>query len=262
MSPVDVVILTWNDGLLLRHAVDSVLGSVGVDARIIIVDNGSDDALNLPSHPSITLIRNDVNRGVAGGRNQGVQQGSAPYVLLLDSDARLVPDALAAMLTQLIEHPDIAVIGPVFVGQRPSESGGAAPTFRTKVDRLRGARSTYVGREEPEGDAWDVDVVIGACQCIRRSAYDRVNGIDERYFYGPEDVDFCMRLRNAGWRVQQLAAAKVHHPPRRRNRSLFTRRGVAHAWAVTQFLWRHRGFGREDRGFDENWRDVEKPVSP
>ena len=239
---VDVVILTWNDGLLLRHAVSSVLESVGVEARVVVVDNGSDDGLNLPTHPSITVIRNEVNRGVAAGRNQGIQQGNAPYVLLLDSDARLAPDALEAMLTHLVEHRDIAVVGPVFIGQKPSESGGEAPTLRTKLDRLRGARSTYVGYETSDRDAWDVDVVIGACQLIRRSAYDQVNGIDERYFYGPEDVDFCMRLRTVGWRVQQLAAAAVHHPPRRRNRSLFTRRGMAHAWAVTRFLWRHRGF--------------------
>ena len=75
-----------------------------------------------------------------------------------------------------------------------------------------------------------------------RSAFDQVAGLDETYFYGPEDVDFCLRLRERGWRIVQLEAALVHHPPRRRNRRLFTRRGMRHARAVCRHLWRHRRF--------------------
>src|SRR6188474_461541 len=91
---VDVVILSWNDAELLDVAVASALASKDVAVEVVVVDNGSDVVPVLPAGRT-RLVRNEVNRGVAAGRNQGVAAGSAPFVLLLDSDARLEPDALA-----------------------------------------------------------------------------------------------------------------------------------------------------------------------
>jgi len=242
---VDVVILSWNDGPLLRQAVESARGSRGVDARIIVVDNGSDEDPGIDD-PEVRLVRNLRNRGVAAGRNQGIAVGVSEVVLLLDSDAVLEPCSLRRMVDVLVSDPRIACVGPVFLGQTPEASGGAAPTLGTKLSRLVGLRSSY---EASVGSAVDgigeVDVVIGACQCFRRSAYESIGGIDEAYFYGPEDVDFCMRLRQAGWRVVQVAGAPVSHPPRRRHRRVFSRNGRAHAWAVVRFLWRHRSYRSE-----------------
>jgi GT2 family glycosyltransferase len=85
-----------------------------------------------------------------------------------------------------------------------------------------------------------VDFAIGACQLFRRSAWEEVGGIDESYFYGPEDVDFCLRLRRRNFRIVQVADALCDHPPRRRNRRLLTIRGLRHAGAVTRYLIRRR----------------------
>jgi GT2 family glycosyltransferase len=183
---------------------------------------------------------------VAAARNQGVGAGSAPWVCLLDSDARLEADALRCMADILTADEGVAVVGPVFVGQPPEASAGQAPTLRTKLARVLDLRSTYVGSDR-SGTAWDVDFCIGACQLIRRRAWDAVGGLDESYFYGPEDVDFCLRLREAGWRVVQTGAAAVHHPPRRRNKGVLTRRGLQHGWAVARHQWRHRRFAQRVR---------------
>jgi GT2 family glycosyltransferase len=238
---VDVVILTWNDGPLLDTAIGSALGSVGVDVRVVVVDNGSDPPAEVPGDPRVTLVRNEQNRGVAGGRNQGIGSGTAPLVLLLDSDARLHPGSLDALLEPLRADHRIGLSVPVFTGQAPEASAGAAPTVRTKVARMLNLRDTYAP-VRPGGDEpwWDVDFGIGACQLFRRAAYDEVAGIDESFFYGPEDVDFCLRLLGQGWRVVQVADAPVDHPPRRSHRRVLSRRGMRHAWAVTRFLWRYR----------------------
>ena len=82
---------------------------------------------------------------------------------------------------------------------------------------------------------------IGACQVIRRSVFDEVGGLDGSIFYGPEDVDFCLRVKAAGHRVVQVAGADVLHPPRRAFRQPFTARGMRHGWAIVRHLWRHRG---------------------
>jgi len=239
---VDVVVLTWNDGELLGAAVESALASHGVDVRVLVVDNGSDPPAVVPCDRGLVLVRNGANVGVARGRNQGAALATAPYVCFLDSDARLLPGTLIRLVEALEERPEAALAAPVFTGQSPDASAGRAPSPAVKLLRVLGLRHTYAP-VTGHGPRWDVDFAIGACQLVRREAFVSVGGFDESYFYGPEDVDLCLRLREQGWRVVQVAAG-CEHPPRRRNRRLLTRPGMAHAWAVCRHLWRHRGFRR------------------
>lgn len=238
---VDVVVLTWNDGPLLDVAVRSALESDGVDVRVIVVDNGSDEAPDLVADERVRLVRNEVNRGVAGGRNQGIRLGSSSIVCLLDSDARLHPDALAALVAAL-DDPEVGISVPVFSGQAPEASAGRAPTLGRKLARVLNRVDTYEALAVDGAASWRVDFGIGACQVFRRTVWEQVHGIDETFFYGPEDVDFCMRAGTAGWSVVQVAHATVDHPPRRRFRRLLTRRGLAHGWAVARFLARHHAW--------------------
>ena len=237
---VDVVILTWNDGHLLQAAVDSALASEGVDVAVFVVDNGSDLPPELAAHDRLVLACNPVNRGVARGRNGGAALGTAPFVCFLDSDARLLPSTVARLVAPLVDDPGVALTAPVFAGQPPEASAGRAPTLGDKALRLLNVHDTYRPVERDGARQWDVDFAIGACQLVRREAFEGVGGFDESYFYGPEDVDLCLRLRSAGSRVVQVGAAGCEHPPRRRNRRLVTRRGIRHGWAVTRHLWRHR----------------------
>ena len=241
MSLVDVVILTWNDGDLLAHAVDSALASDGVDVNVIVVDNGSDPPAVVPADDRVRLVRNAANRGVAPGRNQGAAAGAAEYLCFLDSDARLLPGTLAALVEPL-EAADrrVALAGPVFTGQAPEASAGRAPTAARKLGRLLGRYDGYEAVPHAGGDPWwAVDFTIGACQLIRRSAFDAVGRLDDSIFYGPEDVDFCLRLKEAGYEVVQVDVG-CHHPPRRTSRRIVTRRAWRHGWQVARHLWRHR----------------------
>ena len=75
---------------------------------------------------------------------------------------------------------------------------------------------------------------------FRRDAFDTVGGLDASARFGPEDVDFCLRVRDAGWRVVQVDGPICDHPPRRAFRGVWTRRGVAHVAAFARHSWRHR----------------------
>lgn len=241
---IDVVTLTWNDGDLLHRALDSVLASERVDVDVVVVDNGSDPPAAVPADPRVRVIRNAENRGVRA-RNQGTAAGNEAYVAFVDSDVRLRPDTLAVLARALDEHPDVALVCPVFEDQAPEASAGRAPTAGLKAQRLLGFRDTYqTTRPASQPDEWDVDFSITACVLFRRSAFEAVGGLDEEYFYGPEDIDLCLRLKEAGWRILQVADARCYHPPRRRNRSLLSRRGLGHLRAVVRHLWRHRHFRR------------------
>jgi hypothetical protein len=249
MKPrVDVVILAWNDGPLVETAVHSALASDGVDVRVVVVDNGSKPPLQPTSTDDrLCVQRNPENRGVAGGRNQGVAATDAAIVCFLDSDARLEPTCLRTLVSAL-DEPSVAIAVPVFTDQSPQQSAGRAPTLTRKLLRLVNLRSDYDG-SSPSGVAvWDVDFGIGACQVLRRAAFNAVDGLDESYLFGPEDVDFCLRVRKAGWRVVQVRDARCHHPARRAHRGVLTRRGLLHGAAVCRHLWRHRGTARALRG--------------
>ena len=240
---LDVVTLTWNDGDRLERSIAATLASARVDVSLIVVDNGSDPPPSVPDEPRVRLIRNAVNRGVRA-RNQGVAQEGSPYVAIVDSDACVHPETLATLVEVLESHHDAALAAPVFHGQTPEESAGAAPTLSRKLARLAGVTRTYASTRDPNQPVWDVDFAISACWVFRRDVFVALGGLDERYFYGPEDVDFCLRTRVAGWRILQVAAAKCEHPPRRRFRKPFSVAGLRHGFAVGQHLWRHRRFRR------------------
>ena len=231
------MILTWNDGALLDRAIASVSTGDELMTNVIVVDNGSDPPARVP--PGVVLVRNDANVGVAAGRNQGIEAGSAPLVCLLDSDAELTPGALSRLVDELV-RTDAALVVPVFAGQDPAASAGRAPGLGRKVLRVAGLTATY--RSMPRGSAgsWPVEFGIGACQVFRRSWWELVGGIDESFFYGPEDVDFCLRLGAAGGTVRQVPGAPVIHPARRRHRRPLDAAGLAHAQAVARYLHRHR----------------------
>jgi N-acetylglucosaminyl-diphospho-decaprenol L-rhamnosyltransferase len=244
-SAVDVVILTWNDGELLQRAVNSANADRDGPTRVFVIDNASDAPPQLMPEPDLTQVRNPSNRGVAAARNQGAALGTSPFILLLDSDAELEPGCLSALVAVLDADPTIALAAPVFTDQAPEASGGRAPGLARKLARGLGLTARYRGVARPtDAPFWDVDFAIGACQLVRRAAWDAVGGLDESYFYGPEDLDFCLRLTAQGGRVVQVGGAHCHHPPRRRNRSLFRPGGVRHARALLRHYARGTGSAR------------------
>jgi len=238
---VDVVILTWNDGAVLERAVASALAQDAVDVTVTVIDNGSSPPATLEPRPHVTLVRRETNLGVGGGRNVGVRVGRAPWVCVLDSDACLRPGALRRLLVPLVEDETVGLTAPVFTGQPPDMSAGRAPTPWRKVRRVLNRTDRYVSTPgQGVSESWDVEFAIGACQVFRRDAFEAVGGIDDSARFGPEDVDFCLRLRRAGWRVRQVGGETCDHPARRGSRRLLTRRGLAHAAAFARHWWRHR----------------------
>ncbi|MGH9068566.1 MAG: glycosyltransferase family 2 protein [Acidimicrobiales bacterium] len=240
---VDVVTLTWNDGDLLARSVEATLASTGVEVTLTIVDNCSDPSPVAPPDPRVRVIRNITNRGVRA-RNQGVRVGSSDFVAFVDSDACVHPDTLATLVATLQTNPDAALAAPVFDGQAPDRSAGAAPTLTRKLCRLVGLTRSYCSNSGSREAVWDVDFAVSACWVFRRSVFTALGGLDERYFYGPEDLDFCLRARLAGWRVIQVSGAGCAHAARRRFRSPLSPLGARHTLAVGRHLWKHRHFRR------------------
>ncbi len=235
---VDVVVLTWNDAEDANEAVRSALGSVGVDVGVIVIDNGSEVVFVPAEHDRVTLIRSDVNLGVGGGRNLGWSHATAPCVCFLDSDASLEPSALRRLVHSIHVEPGRGLVAPRFSDQAPEVGAGRAPTILRKAARGLGLTDRYGQMRRDDELEWQVEFAIGACQLVRRVALEDVGGIDDQFRFGPEDVDLCLRLADAGWTLWQVDAARCRHEARRSSRRLLSKRGAAHLAALLRHFSR------------------------
>ena len=202
---------------------------------VLVLDNGSAVPFEFDESPHVKVIRSPVNLGVAAGRNRLAAASSADLVCFLDSDAQTRPKCLSELAMALSGDPRIAVAGPVFDAVHPDESAGVEPSSLRKL--ARGLRLTR--RYRHAGPFMDgtrnVDFVIGACQMVRRDVFERIGGFDESIFFGPEDLDLCVRLRGEGFRTVQVESAVAIHQARRSHRNLLSGRGRRHAAAVLRY---------------------------
>lgn len=242
-----VVILTWNSVSKIESCLESLRHGTLVPDEIIVVDNGSTDqtrAVLARQFPAVRVIENTHNRGVAPARNQGLAVARGAYLLVLDDDTVVHPDALARLVSVLDTNPTVAVCGPQLLDsiRQPVAQDRSFPTLWHKARRwqntnLQNARSSGNGTAS---GFHEVDYVIGACHIIRRTALYEIGPYDEHIFYGPEDIDFCLRLHQAGWRVVYEPAAWVIHAEQRIARSVSSAIGRKHAAGLWYYFWKHR----------------------
>ena len=229
---VSVIILTWNSERQIRACLASLnQGLSAFSSEVIVVDNGSRDrtcAIVRETRPDAQLLCNPDNRGVAPARNQGIRLAQGEYILILDDDTVVQPGALDSLIRYMEDQPEVGLCGPKLT-DADGELQLSCRWFPTLADKLARRLPLAAARKvtcKVEMADWDhqtiraVDYVIGACQVIRRRAIQEVGPFDERIFYGPEDVDMCLRLQQAGWQVTYNPDAVVVHKERRLTRSL------------------------------------------
>ena len=248
---VSIIILTWNSEQHIGACLASLdRGLSEFPCEVIVIDNGSQDqtcAVIREVRPDAQLLSNPENRGVAPARNQGIRLARGEYVLILDDDTVAQPGALDVLIRYMEDRPEAGLCGP-----RLTDADGklqlSCRRYPTLVDKLARRLPSFLGREiarKAEMADWDhrtireVDYVIGACQVIRRRALQEVGLLDERIFYGPEDVDICLRLQQAGWRVVYNPDAVVVHEERRMSRSLGSGLVWKHICGLGYYFWKH-----------------------
>ncbi|HXC44792.1 MAG TPA: glycosyltransferase family 2 protein [Candidatus Dormibacteraeota bacterium] len=241
MNSVSVVIVNYRTRELLRDCLRSVQQDDTLGQTVIVVDNDSRDGsaeMVRKEFPAVRLIRNSTNVGFAAANNQAIDRGTGEYVLLLNSDTVVFPGAIKAMVGFLEAHPDAGGAGcrllfpdgtiQASVGRdgRPGlirlflRLTGASHLLSDKVRRfLRRIRSviavnalsscldSYVQDLSP----LEVKTVSATCLLLRRKAVAEVGRLDERFFMYLEDLDYCVRLRRAGWKLYYLPAVEIIH---------------------------------------------------
>ncbi|UZK65051.1 glycosyltransferase family 2 protein [Sphingomonas sp. M1-B02] len=222
---VDIVIVNWNAGVLLAACLDSLAAADrSVIARIVVVDNGSIDGsadLEMPGLP-LQIIRTGENLGFGRACNLGAAQGDSDYILLLNPDTEVDRDAISTAAAYLDDprHADIGVVGIRLVDRQGMAQRHCArfPTPRTFLAESLGLTHLFPQRFKPmlmldfdHLKTRDVDHVMGAFYCIRRSLFETLGGFDPAYFVYLEDLDLSRRVTRTGARIRYLAQPRAFH---------------------------------------------------
>jgi len=219
IPPVSIVLLTYNTRDLTLESLDRLYTeSLSHDWQLVVVDNastdGSADAIER-AFPDIILVRLGENRGYAAGNNRGLARATGAAVILLNSDVHASVDQLQALADYLGTNPNVAAVS---AGLRTAKGEAQAFAYGSDPSLLYLLRRG-LGRlfRLPPLHNWAVteplivDWVSGACLCVRREVITQIGGLDEGFFLYFEDIDWCRRMRIAGWQIVYNPRVQVVH---------------------------------------------------
>ncbi len=194
-----------------------------LDCHFILIDNGSEPALEWnSSDSSVRFIRNDENKGFAPAVNQGLALAQSDYILLLNSDVFIEAGTISSLIEAATNDIHVGIIGPklVFPDKRFQPSCGSFPTAWREFFRF-----SYLGRFFPLETvanktifntgfftkARTVDWISGACFLIKKELIEKIGVLDDHYFLGVEDIDFCLRAKRAGYKTIYFPLVSAIH---------------------------------------------------
>lgn len=221
MIKTSVVILNWNGVELLKKFLPTVLlHSQTANCEVVVADNySSDNSVEVLKQyfPTVKLILLDKNYGFAEGYNRALQQLSAKYVVLLNSDVETSENWLEPLIEHLENNPDTAAVQPKilsYADKSKFEYAGAAGGF---IDRYgypfcRGRILDVL--EEDRGQYDNTEQIFwatGACLCMSHADYISAGGLDGDFFAHMEEIDLCWRLQARGKKIFCVPQSKVYH---------------------------------------------------
>jgi GT2 family glycosyltransferase len=216
---VAVVILNWNGKTFLERFLPILIDRTK-NAEIIVADNASTDGSKKfmrTNFPHIRLIEHTQNYGFAGGYNLALEQIDSEYYVLLNSDIEVADSWLLPLLAEMDSDKSIAACQPKILDyykRTQFEYAGASGGF---IDKLgypfcRGRIfNTYEIDMGQYDNSTDIFWATGACLMVRASVFHKIGGLDNDFFAHMEEIDFCWRLNNNGYRVRVVPQSIVYH---------------------------------------------------
>jgi GT2 family glycosyltransferase len=256
MTNLSIIIVSWNVADVLAAGLDSILANpaAGMSSEIIVVDSGSSDgapALLRERYPQVTLLAQRDNLGFTRCNNIGLQAAQGRYLLLLNPDTEVIGDALAQMVAYLDANPDVGIVGP-----HTLNTDGSTQSTRRRFPTLATAffESTWLQTYAPKAlldhyyvagvpdDAVaDVDWVQGSALLARREVYAQIGGLDEGYVMYSEEMDWCKRAKDAGWRVVYLGTASITHHGGKSTDQVTARRHIHFQQSKLRYFRKYHG---------------------
>lgn len=233
-----IIIVNFNTLELTLACVDSIEKSdlKKNSIEIIIIDNGStDDSRDTLGQLAkkrnyLSVIHNSQNKGFSTANNQGIVQAKGEYILLLNSDTHVYPQTISGMITFMENNPQVGAATAKLVlpdGNMDPASHRGFPTPWASVSYYLGFERTFPGMkifgEYHQGykdmkKPHEVDCISGAFFLVRKSVVNEIGLLDEQFFMYGEDIDWCMRIKNAGWKIMFNPDYEVLHKKKQSGR--------------------------------------------
>jgi N-acetylglucosaminyl-diphospho-decaprenol L-rhamnosyltransferase len=220
---LSIVIVNWNTRDLLLGCLESIhKNPPSLSYQIIVVDNGStDDSVGsvTKNFPDVVMIQNPENTGFARANNQAIKSSTSDFVILINSDTRILKETFNKILSFALDNERAAIIGGRLLNDDGSfqASYNKFPTLLSEILALFGLARIFYSRYFPSYPPKKsthtklCDWVGGAYMLVRREAIIQVGLMDERYFMYSEDLEWCHRMQEKGWQVYYCADSPIIH---------------------------------------------------
>jgi GT2 family glycosyltransferase/lipopolysaccharide/colanic/teichoic acid biosynthesis glycosyltransferase len=224
---VSVIIVNYNVRDFLHQSLLSIQKALkGIHSEIFVIDNASDDGsaeMVRRRFPRVQLIANTANLGFAKANNIALKKARGKFLLLINPDTIVQEDTIRVMVEFLKNHPEVGLAGCKILNPDGSFQPACRRGFPTpwvafakifglsrlfpKTKLFGKYNLTYLSTEE----TYPVDAVSGSFMMVRKEIFEQVGGLDESYFMYGEDLDWCYRIRQAGWRIFYVHSTQIIH---------------------------------------------------
>lgn len=224
---LSILIISYNTSELTINAIRSVYQSITeYKYEIIVVDNNSkDDSVERIRNlfPLVNLIVNKENVGFAKANNQAIKLARGRYILLLNSDTIVQNDTLDVMIRFMDQHPEVGASGCKVILPDGSLDKACRRGFPTpsasfyyafgvsklfpSVPRFNQYQLGYLSPDE----SYPIDSLVGAFMLVRKEVVEIIGGLDEDFFMYGEDIDWCYRIKHAGWEIYYYPQTQIVH---------------------------------------------------
>lgn len=257
---VSIIIVTWNTADLLADCLDSILRAVSagdnrrLTVEIIVVDSASTDHTVeriRQQYPQVRLFPQTENLGFVRCNNIGLRAAVGRYIFLLNPDTVIIDDALFQMVDYLDAHPQVGILGP-----HTLNTDGSTQSTRRRFPTLltaffestwfqpyapRSLLDRYYVADAADDAVLEVDWVQGSALMARRAVYEQIGGLDEAFTMYSEELDWCRRARQAGWRVVYLGSARIIHHGGKSTDQVVARRHIHFQESKLRYFHKYHG---------------------
>lgn len=252
---ISLIILTWNSNRYIENCLNSILASLKNSKftyEILIVDNGSTDQtpkqLKKFSEQYSEIIKPTFlkeNKGTTIPRNLALKQACGDCLCVIDSDVEVPSKCFPSLVEVLSQDSKTGLVAPkiCYPSGRWQKSTDRFPTLVHKINRLFRLRQIEQQEAQIEGNQYHirpVDYAISAFWLFKKDLLEKVGLFDERIFYSPEDVDYCLRIWKAGYKILFVPTITVIHHTQEISRGFkFNRAKISHVKGLLYLFLKH-----------------------
>lgn len=227
MIKLSIIIVNFNVKAFLQNCLLSVRKALEkIPSEIIVVDNASDDGsveIIKKNFPDVKIIELSENLGFSKANNIGLKIAKGEYICLLNPDTIVEEDTLNTMIRFMESHPEAGMAGCKILNPDGTFQLACRRSFPTpwvaftKIFGLSALfpKSKLFARYNltylDENQTYEVDAISGSFMFLRKDVYEKVGGLDESFFMYGEDLDWCFRIKKAGFKIYYVHSTKIIH---------------------------------------------------